>query len=550
MPATGTMSSPGIRTTVSSRLNRRGGSFPWWRGDFGIRFGVTLRRNGAPGLGGSLLPPGTTRVRGRASESMLEPDGSSKEGSAMRRFLVVFVSVVAFALIASACTGNSSTPEAESGSEGAAGSGVVEAGTSGGGLVVVPAEESPSGLTVNVTGRATVPSTEVFVMVVAEPRGFGPFPQVLTSDDRAEIRVTVQALGVLEEDIDFPSGPIFSPFASVVRVRVDAADLPAIGERVLEAIEDVAGRSIASGLRFGVADCDAAFEQAWTDGLATAETRARMLATSASMELGPIIAIVEGGGASVVRGLPTSDPCDTESLDEAEFETGLTPFDAEPQVEIEASLAVTYALTGVVTTVPGVTVVGRGQLRTEADEAYVVVAFESFGEFGPEQISAGDRSAIIEAVTGLGYDEDDIDIDNQPFSGLQVVQVEIAAGDLIGVGDGIVEAIERVLGRSALSGATFTNSDCEQLLATTRSQALNAAIARATALASVAGLSLGGVQAISELDASPFSPLQVDPCDEDAPLDVYSAGLVPFEAEPEMTLRSAVQVTMAIDASP
>ncbi|MCH7780295.1 MAG: rod shape-determining protein MreC [Acidobacteria bacterium] len=48
----------------------------------------------------------------------------------MRRFLVVFVPVVAFALIASACTGKSSTPEAESGSEGAAGSGVVEVGTS------------------------------------------------------------------------------------------------------------------------------------------------------------------------------------------------------------------------------------------------------------------------------------------------------------------------------------------------------------------------------------------------------------------------------------
>ena len=118
----------------------------------------------------------------------------------------------------------------------------------------------------------------------------------------------MQGLGVPEEDIDFPSGPIFSPFASVVRVRVDAADLPEIGEGVPKAIEEVAGRSVASGLRFEVADCDAAFQQAWTDALETAGVRAQMLATSASMELGPIIALAEGGGASVFRGIPTSDP--------------------------------------------------------------------------------------------------------------------------------------------------------------------------------------------------------------------------------------------------
>jgi uncharacterized protein YggE len=209
-----------------------------------------------------------------------------------------------------------------------------------------------------------------------------------------------------------------------------------------------------------------------------------------------------------------------------------------------------YALAGVATTVPGVTVVGTSQLTTGADEAYVVVAFESFGEFGPEQISAEDRSAVIDALTALGYEEDQIDIANQPFSGLQVVQVEIAAGDLSDAGDAIVDAIEGVMGRSDLSGATFTHSDCERLLSTARNEALNGAIARATALASVAGVSLGGIQAISELDTASFSPFQVDPCDEEAPLDVYSVGLEPFEAEPEMTLRSEVQVTMAIEVSP
>ncbi|MCH8991923.1 MAG: SIMPL domain-containing protein [Acidobacteria bacterium] len=457
----------------------------------------------------------------------------------MRRFLVLLIPILALTVVASACT---------SGSSPTTGSEVVEVGASGGGVAVFPAEESPSGLTVNVTGRATMPSSVVFVIVVPEPRGFGPFPEGLTSNDRAEIKDSVQGLGIPDEDIDFPSGQIFSPFVSVVRVRVDATDLPGIGERVLEAVEDVAGRSLLSGLRFGVADCDAAFELAWTDALETAEIRAQMLAASASIELGPIISIAEGDGVGDFR-IPVADPCDTESFDEGEFGTGFAPFDAEPQVEIEASLGVTYALAGVATTVPGITVVGKGQLTVAADEAYVVVAFESFGEFGPEQISAEDRSAVIDALTALGYEEDDIDIANQPFSGLQVVQVEIAAGELSGAGDVIVDAIEGVFGRSDLSGATFTHSDCEGLLATARSEALNAAVARATALASVAGVSLEGIQAISELDASPFSPVQVDPCDEDAPLDIYSTGLATFEAEPEMTLRSAVQVTMAIKAS-
>ena len=100
-----------------------------------------------------------------------------------------------------------------------------------------------------------------------------------------------------------------------------------------------------------------------------------------------------------------------------------------------------------------------------------------------------------------------------------------------------------------MSGATFTSSNCEELLATARSEGLNAAIARATALASVAGVQLGGVQAISELGAVPFSPVGIDPCDEGAPFDIYSVGLAPFEAKPEITLRSSVQVTMAIEAS-
>lgn len=458
----------------------------------------------------------------------------------MKQFLAHLIPILALTVVVSACTSTSSTT---SGPE------VVEVGGSGGGVAVAPAEESPSGLTVNVTGRTTMPSSEVFVIVVPEPGGFGPFPEGLTSNDRAQIKDSVQGLGIPEEDIDFPAGQIFSPFASVVRVRVDAADLPGIGERVLEAIEDVAGRSLTSGLRFGVADCDAAFEQAWADALETAEIRAQLLAASASIELGPIISIAERGVLSGF-GIPAGDPCDTESFDDGEFETGFPPFDAEPQVEIEASLGVTYALAGVATTVPGVTVVGTSQLTTGADEAYVVVAFESFGEFGPEQISAEDRSAVIDALTALGYEEDQIDIANQPFSGLQVVQVEIAAGDLSDAGDAIVDAIEGVMGRSDLSGATFTHSDCERLLSTARNEALNGAIARATALASVAGVSLGGIQAISELDTASFSPFQVDPCDEEAPLDVYSVGLEPFEAEPEMTLRSEVQVTMAIEVSP
>ncbi len=205
----------------------------------------------------------------------------------MKRLLVLLVPILALTVVASACTSSSSPTT---------GPEVVEVGASGGGVAVVPAEESPSGLTVNVTGRATMPSSEVFVIVVPEPGGFGPFPEGLTSDDRAEIKESVQGLGIPDEDIDFPSGPIFSPFVSVVRVRVDAADLPGIGERVLEAVEDVAGRSLTSGLRFGVADCDAAFEQAWSDALETAEIRAQMLAASASIQLGPIIPSLRSAG--------------------------------------------------------------------------------------------------------------------------------------------------------------------------------------------------------------------------------------------------------------
>lgn len=443
---------------------------------------------------------------------------------------------LAFGLVVASCTGTSSTTTL-----------AIDVTASGGGVAIVPAEESPAGLTVSVTGRASVPSDEVFVIVVPQPNGFGPFPQGLTSGDRAEIRAGLQAIGLPDDDIDFPPGPIFSPFGSVVKVKVDAADLPGIGDQVLEVIEDVAGRSVASGLQFGVGDCNAAFEEAWTDAVETAEVRAAALAASASTELGPVIAVSEGVMSSLFFGRPTADPCDTESVNEAQLETGFAPFDSDLTVEIEADIDVTYAFTDTVTTVLGITVVSKGLVRSEADEAYVVVAFESFGEFGSEQISAEDRSAVIDELSRLGYGEDVVEVESQPFSGLQLVQVELPASELIAAGDAIVDAVENVLGRSAASGATFTHSNCEELLAIARSEALIGAIARANVLASVIGVSLGGVQAIREIDVvSSFSPVPVDPCDEDAPFDIYSVGLAPFEAEPEITVRSAVQVTIAI----
>ena len=85
----------------------------------------------------------------------------------MKRFLVLLVPIVALTVVASACTTSSSST---SGPE------VVEVGASGGGVAVVPAEESPSGLTVNVTGRTTMPSSQVFVIVVPEPGRLRPLP--------------------------------------------------------------------------------------------------------------------------------------------------------------------------------------------------------------------------------------------------------------------------------------------------------------------------------------------------------------------------------------
>ena len=417
----------------------------------------------------------------------------------MKRQSMNRVSAVVFALVVAACTGSGSTT-------------TIDVVGSGGGVAIVPADESPAGITVNVTGRTSVKADEVSVIVVPQPNHFGPFPQGLTSEDRAEIRAGLQAIGIADEDIEFPPSQIFSPFGSAVRVKVDASDLPGIGEQVLEAIEDVTGRSVANGLQFGVTDCTAAFEEAWSDALQKAGARAEALATSASTELGPIVAISEGAVSSPFFGSPLADPCDTESFDEAQFETGFAPFDSEPRVDIEAALEVTYALTGTVTTVPGITVVSKGLLRGEADEAYVVVAFESFGEFGPEQVSAEDRSALIDSLSRLGYGEDEVEIENQPFSGLQVVQVELPASELSNAGDAIVDAVENVLGRSTASGATFTHSNCEELLTMARSAALDSAIDRANALASVARVSLGGVQAIREVDVlTAFSPFQSDP---------------------------------------
>ena len=211
---------------------------------------------------------------------------------------------------------------------------------------------------------------------------------------------------------------------------------------------------------------------------------------------------------------------------------------------------VTYAITGA--PAPGsparplLWAGGSATAKAKADEAYVLIMFESEDEEPTGGPTASDRTRILDALDKLKVDRKDVHITTRSDYGVTtVVQVETKAAGLATAGKDIVRAVEDVLGRADTSGVRFSSSGCAGLLAKARKDAVGDARQRAGSLAEAAGVKLGDVQSISE-----FTPTGVDPCDDsvDAILSVEygAAPLQPFDAEPELTLITSAQLGFVI----
>ena len=118
------------------------------------------------------------------------------------------------------------------------------------------------GLTVTANGSVTVSADEAYVIVIPD-RFYGPEgPERLSHQDRDDVLQNLVDLGIGEDDIEFESGQEYDP--EVISVEVQIADLPEIGDLILDAVEDVIRRSERSGVRFSVSgqSCDQALAAA------------------------------------------------------------------------------------------------------------------------------------------------------------------------------------------------------------------------------------------------------------------------------------------------
>ena len=456
----------------------------------------------------------------------------------------------ALALLAAACSGGSDKKEgaeAPADAEVTAGGGTSSGATSGflsldSGTTLVQGFNAAPGLSVRGTASGTVSADLAFVVVVPAPGdldiGVGLAGGGIEAADRKAVLDSVSALGIARGDISFETNGGYGQ--ARVQVKVPVAQLVARGPRVVQAVERTLGRSRSSGATFSVANCEPAAAAIRKQAIQQAEAQAKAMADTAKLTLGAVISMSQDGLArpSGSGGCPL-------------VATGqLEPFDAKPEARLSVGVSVTYAVGGAPAAGsparPLLWAGGSATAKAKADEAYVLVLFESEDEEPTGGPTAEDRTRILDGLGKLKIDRKAVEITSRSDFGVTtIVQVETKAEGLATSAKDIVRAVEDVLGRADSSGVRFGSSGCAGLLAKARKDAVADARQRAGSLAEAAGVKLGELQSISE-----FTPTGADPCDDsiDAVLGSqydYSP-LQPFDAEPELALIISAQLGFAV----
>jgi uncharacterized protein YggE len=410
--------------------------------------------------------------------------------------------------------------------------------------VLAGAGGASPGLSVRGTAAGTAPADLAFVVVVPPLRGGDPFTGAgLSPEDRTAVVNAAAATGVARGDVTFEPDPRTGQ--SRVQVKVAVNQVAAKGPAIVAAVDKVLGRSVSSGASFSLANCDPASAPLRKQALQQADAQAKALADAGKLSLGGIVAVRQDADVSPLRATTPSTGCSLVSAGQ------LDGFDAKPEVKLNVGVSVTYALVGAPTSAgaarPLLWALGSATAKAKADEAYVVVLFESDDSDPSAGPSTADRNKVFDALGKLKIDRKDVTITSQSDYGVTtVVQVETKAGGLATSGKDIVRAVEDVLGRSDSSGAKFASTNCGGVLAKARKDAVADGRKRAAALAEAAGVKLGDLQSVSELSAA-----GIDPCDDsvDALLgggDYGSTSLQPFDADPELSLTTAAQLGFLI----
>jgi uncharacterized protein YggE len=194
---------------------------------------------------------------------------------------------------------------------------------------------------------------------------------------------------------------------------------------------------------------------------------------------------------------------------------------------------------------PGLTVRGVAAGTAPANQASVVVVpslAPTLDGIGNESVSPQDRKAVVDSLAALRVAAKDVTFDPDSRTGQPRVQVNVPVDQLAARGPGIVQAVEKTLGRARSSGAAFSLADCEPASAPLRRQAVDQAQLQARALADAGHLTLGGVVAITQENGLPV-PNGGCPT-------LVTGDLDSFDAPAQVKLSVAVRVTYAIAGAP
>lgn len=397
------------------------------------------------------------------------------------------------------------------------------------------------GVTVHGVAEGTVPADLAFAVVVPAVRGADPLAGGLSPQDHKGVVDALTAQGFGPDDVSFPLDGRYGQPRIEVKVALD--QLATRGPAVVDAVERVLGRSQSSGAAFALSSCDPASGPLRQQALDQAERQARALADAGKLALGSVAALVQDG-------LPEAlVPVTGTATGRCPLAVGgdLQGFDARPTVRLSVGVTVTYSLAGAPAAPasrPLVSASGSGTAPGKADEAYVLVLYESSDQGQPAP-SGADQRRVVDALAKLKVDRKDVVV-TSTSDYRAVVRVATKADGLATNGKNILRAVEDVLGRSDESGARFSSSTCPALLTKARKEAVADARQRAAGLADAAGIKLGDVQAVSEVD-----PAGVDPCDDSIDallaLDSYdSTPLQSFDAPANVNVRTTVELAQLI----
>ena len=208
-------------------------------------------------------------------------------------------------------------------------------------LTYAPQSDETAGLVAVASISQTVTADEAYVVVIPQ-RYYGPRgPEPLSTDDRADVIDKLTEIGIASDDIEIVSGR--QPYEPVqIFVEVAVADLPEIGERILDSVEEVLRRSENSGVRFGLSEesCNAGLALARRDAASQADKDADGLAEAIGVVRGGVVSVAEYSLGGFNYGSTSTATCDGQFQDL----NALLPFDAEPKIEVAVQIRIVYAI--------------------------------------------------------------------------------------------------------------------------------------------------------------------------------------------------------------